>query len=452
METGSTGEHRSGVKATEDIGSPTKKPVVGKDHSAAGHVLGMKMGLLRRLGSWAVEHKREIFWGLLFAWVMARFVFPPVHPPYYIRVVERSTNDEITANRLQDLERNWPTDLMIGDVPVKISVEKLQGGADEQDEAKKVAERLASAEDTLMVIGDLTTGVTRGSLPVYMESKPPVPYISTTASADALCHNCDDKHSLPFLQLSPTNKSEAESMLLWAQQKQKSRCLVVTDGSPAATDYSTELGADLSEAAEADASQRVRIVATFPLGLEKLPSKEDFNKWNVDCVLYAGHADTAGTLWGLIGDKGKLATQSNLLVVFSDGVVTGQHDFGLSYFTYAADAVDAADAHNLRYLDDAVQVAGSLVKDLNRRGGDISFRFRSLLHFEKVTSARINLARIMEENSINRTWYTCHSRPDDRCVFWEDDYRRANGLFHVWQLNGKMMDVDGWHRPKPPRK
>lgn len=447
MESESTRE-QSANGAPDGSESRMKEPAVGEDHSGSRHMPEVKRGLLLGIGRWALRHKGEILWGLLFAWVMARFVFPPAHDPYYIRVVERSTNDEATEERLHNLAEQW----LIGDVPVKLIVVKLEetDPEKEKEEAKRKAEELANGNDTLMVIGDLTTGVTRQSLPVYMAAKPPVPYISTSASADELCRDCLVRRFLPLLQLSPTNRSEADSMLLWAQEKQKTRCLIVVDGNAAATDYSKELGDDLSKAAD-DASKKVRIVSTITLGTEKLPSLEDFKAWNPDCVLYAGHADTAGTLWGLI-DKWQLVNRSNLLMVFSDGVVAGQHDFGSSYFTYAADAADAADAQNTLYVADAVRIAGALLQDLNRRGGDISFKFRSLLHLENVESARSNIVRIMEENSENRTYYPCFgSSPDHHyCIF--SGNQRDNGLFHVWRLNGKMTDVDGWHQPRRSAK
>jgi len=426
-------------------GSPASATdsIDNKGRSRSVHAIAAKGRLFRGLGGWAFEHKWEIFWGLLFAWVMARFVFPPPHDPYYIQVIERSKddpNDDVTVKRLHQLaEQKWT----LGDVPIELKIVQLQEHTDsdrQKEEAKQVAETLAHAKDTLIVIGDVPTGLTKQSLPIYMGAKPPVPYLSTTASADGLCQQCPATPFRPLLQVSPMNSNEAFSMLLWARQNQKSRCLVVTDQSPAAVDYATELANDLSNASS-DALKDVSVVHEYRIGNGPPPSEEEFQAWKADCVLFAGNAGAASTLWNLIRGR-------NMLTVFSDGVVNshggrGITDLGSSYFTYAA---DVADVQNTVYVDDAVEIATSLLQDLNRKGGNISYRLRSLLHVENVESARDNLARIMEENSKNRTYYHCSSNPDGLCIF--SGNQRANGLFHVWQQDGKMKDVDGWHQPR----
>ena len=122
---------------------------------------GFRGELSRRLTTWVIAHKGELFWGLLFAWVMARFVFPPPHDPYYVDLIERSTSAGVTEEQFHHPNARW----MVGDVQVRLRVVNLQktDPDQEKEEAKQKAKELAAAKDTLMVIGDLTTGVTRQS-------------------------------------------------------------------------------------------------------------------------------------------------------------------------------------------------------------------------------------------------------------------------------------------------
>jgi hypothetical protein len=399
-----------------------------------------------RLRKWASEHKWEIFWGLLFAWFMARFVFPPDHKPYLIRVIEYSGIDEATAEKFKDLGREWNDNPpRLGDVPVRLELITANDGALAQK-----AESLARDEDTLLVIGHLPTGLTKKALLTFMLASPPIPYIATTASADNLCEECDHSKFLPWLQPSPSNTKEAESMLLFAKQHDKDDCLVVIDQSSEAEGYSDELADDIGKLAK---SQHVRIVNTYKLGKGPLPSEGDLEKLNPNCVLYAGNADIALTAWHW------LSPRIQWLVV-SDGVIetneVGEVAALPTDTVFFAYATNAADASKSVYASDAVGIARTLIEDLNRRGGEVSYRLRALIHFERVQSARHNLYLVMRENSENRAWYTCSSSWDHVCIF--EGNHRENGLFHVWQ-QGKpnsaegelsMKDIDGWHPPERP--
>jgi hypothetical protein len=396
-----------------------------------------------KLKKWASEHKWEIFWGLLFAWVMARFVFPPDHKPYWVRVLEYRAIDAATVKQFEALRLEWNDNPpRLGDVPVRLELITADDSA-----LKQQAEKLTHDEDTLLVIGHLPTGLTKQSLLSFMRASPPIPYIATTASADNLCDNCDNSHFLPWLQPSPSNTKEAESMLLFAKQQGKSRCLIVTDQSPPSEEYSDELAKDISNLAK---SRDVSIVNTYKMGAGPLPSESDLQQLNPDCVLYSGNADIALTLWRWLASR-------NQWLLLSDGVVETDKLGELAtlptdsvFFTYAT---NAADATKSVYASDAVGIARTLLDDLNRRGGSLSYRLRALIHFEGVQSARYNLNLVVKDNAENRSWYACNSSWDHVCTFERN--RRKNGLFHVWQQYDtnhagalSMKDIDGWHPPE----
>ena len=77
-------------------------------------------------------------------------------------------------------------------------------------------------------------------------------------------------------------------------------------------------------------------------------------------------------------------------------------DFAPVRFTYQTDAV-----HYNNYTDvyglDAFAIAGQLIGDLDRRGGDLRYALKSALHLHSVNDARRSLVQVMEDNArINR--------------------------------------------------
>jgi hypothetical protein len=394
-----------------------------------------------RIKKWASEHQWELLWGLFFAWLIGRVVYPPEHRPYWVRVLQYSATDDATAARFKALKWRWNENPpRLGDVPVRLELI----AADDATLEQKV-EKLANDDETLLVIGHLPTSLTRKHLLTFMREHPPIPYIATSASADNLCENCGAQF-LPWLQPSPSNTKEAESMLLFAKQQGKGDCLLVADQSPTAAEYSDELAKDISDSAR---SRDIRIVDTFKVGVGPLPSESDVQRLNPDCILYAGTTDIALTLWRSLPPR-------NQWLLVSDGVIENSKLGELArfstdsvFFTYASNAADAAKSV---YASDAVGIASELLEDLNRRGGDLFYRLRALTHFESVQSARHNLYLVMRDNSENRAWYACSSSWDNVCIFERN--RRTNGMFHVWQQDDpehkgelSMTDIDRWHPP-----
>jgi hypothetical protein len=414
---------------------------VAKEVNARAHEPPRRSGMLRK---WVSEHKWEIIWGLVFAWLIGRFVFPPEHKPYRVQILEYKGIDEGTARHFKVLRRDWNDNPpSLGDVPVLMEITDVDDTG-----LEKTAEQIAEDASTLLVIGHLPTALTKRALVQFMHSNPPIPYVATTASADDLCEHCDNSKFLPWLQPSPSNTKEAESMLLFARQRGKNQCLVVTDQSALSEGYSDELANDIKKLAQ---SRNVRIVNTYKMGAGSLPSEEDLKKLDPDCVLYAGSADIALTLYGLLPEKYQW-----LLV--SDGVVETDKLGELSklpansvFFAYATTAADAARSV---YAGDAVGIARTLIGDLNRKGGSIAYRLRATFHLESVRSSRLNLDLVMQENADNRAWYACNSSWDHVCIFQRN--KRENGLFHVWQVDDanqiknelSMRDIDGWHPPE----
>ena len=425
-------------------------------------LLGNARQRLREVRDWVTEHSSEIIYAIVFAivfaWPAARFIDPPKHDPYIIHVVESAVTDYETKKVFEGLVRKWSTNPpMIGDAPVQLRLTTLR--EDTPGTAVLTAEEILRAPDTLMVIGHLPSGLTEASLPVYLGARPPVPYISTTASDDDLLAQCDAKcygndAFVPLIQSAPTNSDQGESAVRFAIQNGKRHFLIVTEEDPESDTYLSGMVAAYRRAVyNVYKGMGATVVGNTKIGAP--PSERQIKEWNPDCVLYAGRAGAALTLLHSLTGK-------NLLVVFSDAVIETRvsddklMDFTAARFTYPADAADY-NRHINVYGVDAVSIAEQIIGDLNRRGSDLRNRLKSLVHIETVLDARRNLVRVMEENSDSRTWYACET--GTACVFDKHTrpngmyyVTRFNGMFHVWQLRGgggsEMSDIDGWHPPK----
>jgi ABC-type branched-subunit amino acid transport system substrate-binding protein len=145
---------------------------------------------------------------------------PPKHEPYKVHLVESSQTDDDTQQMFDTLAKRWNVQPpMLGDVPIQLEIYKLQ--EDSFEAAKREAEALINNPNTLMVIGHLPSGLTEESLPIYLRAKPPVPYISTTASDDDLLAQCKDTcgdatHFAPLIQPSPRNVDQGASAVRFA--------------------------------------------------------------------------------------------------------------------------------------------------------------------------------------------------------------------------------------------
>jgi hypothetical protein len=448
---------------------PTPPETTPKPTTAAAERNGNRV--LRKLWSssfrgakgWTRHHRVEVFWAVVFSVIAGWVLAPPPPQPYTIYIVADARTDQETMAAFEMLEQNFQSDaLSIGDVPVRVKIEKL----DESTSAIDKANDLVNRPDTLLVIGHMPSAPIEDSLLVYFQAGPPVPVLSTTASDEDLLIKCrqqrgacfQDGWFAPLLQLSPTNKEQGRSAIRFAIQKHKKRFLIVTELDFDKDGYTKDLVQAYDDAIKETNNQLggdsdgLAIVGKYKL--DHLPNKEKLARLRPDCVLYAGELDTAHDL---------LSTFSGAepMVILSDATLESRltdnalGDFTLASFTYQTDAADYNNHTNI-YGRDAYWIARQLIGDVNKRGGDWRYWLKSLLHFHSVKDARRNLVRIMEENSASRTWY--RGFPDQREIgttYVFNQEKRVDGMFHVWQLNkqatkpgSEMLDVDNWHPPK----
>jgi ABC-type branched-subunit amino acid transport system substrate-binding protein len=467
----------------------------GEPHTASTEVRHFKRLIrwIRRVGRREARdirrHKVEIVWALLFAvpaaWLAARLIDPPEHPPYKIHVVEAADTSDETRLLFEALAQKWPHSVRsMGDVPVQLQTTILSDSNEESARAK--AEELVRAPDTLMVIGHLPSRLTEASLPVYMKARPQIPYISTAASDDDLLAQCKPGEVavngfVPLIQPSPRNEDQGRSAVNYAVQKRKKRFLLVKDRDD--DPYADSL---FRAWRMAITNNRGNAAEVGKFSLSSPPTDQQLQVWEPDCVLYAGDAHGAHTLINILANSESITRQlagqeEPLLAILADSVVESRRQDrvlnGLAevwpahpvntgpprpvaklLFTYATDAHDN-NHHDDEYAKDAVMIADQLIADLSERGGDLRYRLRSILHYENAEDGRRNLVRIMSENAHMRSWYPCTS---GQCVFSKFEgtegmfhATRRNGMFHVWEIRpgasveqASMEDVDGWHPPR----
>jgi hypothetical protein len=460
-----------GPNNSEDAGhnpTSTEKAVGDQRDSDSAHMLEALKKRFRSVRGWAARHRCEIFFAFIaavpLAWLGAVWFVPP--NPYKVVLLTFDSKYRChDPDADPPCEVKWPgrDHLTIGRYPVVLQILRL---GDEKDDNKKrrqiavsKAKDLVRSPDTLMVIGDLESTPTQASLAVYLEADPPLPYVSTTASGDNLlppdCPRCSDENKVAaFLQTSPTNKDEADSAYRYAKQvlqKDPLTFFVVTEDAinDATNDqYSSNLYNDfINRLSSADAH--------FEYTLESLSEHiQDLQTWKPDCVFYIGTAGTATKLMKILAGRVRLVILSDEIVTQASGM--GElESFPSAVFTYAADAADYNESNHV-YQEDAIEIAGQLVSDLQTRGGDVWYQIRSLTHSESVESARQNLVQVIKDNSANNKAYDhCASAVDNVCVFARvptNPIQRQNGLFHVWKVDSydksKMRDIDEWHRPR----
>jgi len=422
----------------------------------------------RSAAGWAQHHKSEVVWAAIFAVIVAWLLSPPQPRPYTIYVVADSRTESSAMTALESLVRNSPSDaLNLGDVPVQVKIEKLD--SPEPSAAKAKANELINRPDTLLVIGHLPSSLIEQSLVSYFQSDPPVPVLSTTASAEDLLVACrqfgnacfQDGWFAPLLQLSPTNKEQGLAAIRFAAQNKKKKFLIVTEREVDRDDYTKDLIQAYHHAIDEqnrqlDSQHSLKIVGNYTL--DHLPAKGILLQSQLDCVLYAGELEAAHGLLHVFPNPQPMVilSDSTLESRLSDNAL---NEFTPARFTYQTDASDYNNHTNV-YGVDAYWIARQLIGDLNKRGGDWRYWTKSLLHFHSVKDARRNLVRIMQENSISRTWYRGspyqgQGGGEMGMTYVFDNGKRVDGMFHVWQLNtnagkpgSEMEDIDNWHPPK----
>jgi len=456
--------------------------------------LGAAQSLLARFRLWARHHGGELLWAAVFALVFgvplalyfAKYFIDL--PPYRIYVVAGSH----FLTKSKNLERNTEfqfksspelSGLNVDGVAVQLVVVPLKD--DEPETARSTARDLVGKSDTLLVIGHLDSELTEKSLPTYFKARPQVPFIASVQTDDNLLNKAllvkecegpdfacyDGLKSVPYLQLSPTNKEQAHWAVQFAAQNHRHHFLVVESDNTSNATYSQSLAVDYKKAIE-ELILNDPGVTKYSLSWEETTReilREDLRDEDIDCVLYAGGLDDAPLLLKRIVDAendGKQdrklvvgAAAGAVMVILDDSVVEDRLE-DIKFDVSGVNITNQTDADDYRsgvsvYGLDAVAIAAQLVKDLNTRGLDFNYRLKAFFRLQDGADVRRNLVRVMQDNLTYRSSYFGATRtaisPSSPTVYAFDQYTRSNGMFHVWERTGfRSDDVDRWHPPRAP--
>jgi hypothetical protein len=403
---------------------------------------------LLKLRQWALRNWKELWWALVFAIVCAfavEFGKDTWRGPsaYKVYLVGNLADREIQSvfNSFQRAAEK--SQLEINGVPIQFELKNDQG---DSAVAKRIADGLASAPDTLAVIGHVLSQQTKAAIPSYMAVDPRVPVIATTETDDdllSLCPSCNQGF-VPLIQMAPTNKAQSETAVRYATEHDRRRFLLVSELNGDNNDYVQNLMKDFREALKSYAYKGAVKVGEVSMGQPL--SKESLHNWNPDCILYAGEHETAMTL---ISSLRSFVPPNGITVILSDSSVdrdlqNRENNTATQIrYTYSSDAYYFSKDLNV-FGQDAFAILRSLISDSDAEQHDLSERIHKMLGMNRVKDARTDIINHMKGNGNHGIAYTGIS--GDTYKFF--GYHRE-ALFHVWEVrNGVVFDVDGWHPPK----
>jgi len=404
-----------------------------------------------RLRDWLLENKRELLVALALAIVCAIAIEIGKggwHGPetYKIYLVGDQGNPEINAVYKPFLDLAAHIRLEINGVPVEVKVKNDLGSP---KTAVEIAKELRDQPDTLLIIGSVRTQETKEALPYYMDAIPQIPVITTTESDDDLlgsCLDCDEQEYVPLLQLSPTNRIQAESAIRYAKERGRKRFLLVSEENSQNPSYSTNLVSDFRTAIQTYAGQGLILVGEVHMG--QPPTLESLKLAKPDCVLYAGESGTAHALADALADYRKdPGVHAEMTLILSDASVMpglkddSMNEFKSVFYTFASDAAFYRRNVNV-FGEDAFAIVSQLLATDDGTSEDLMERLRKFVGMRRVGDARKDIIRRMKRNILVGSAYTGESGERYQFV----GYQRQGALFHVWSVeDGKVADVDGWH-------
>lgn len=171
--------------------------------------------------------------------------------------------------------------LQLGEVSLRVASEDDHG---DPAEAERIAAKLASNEDTLLVIGHTSSTQTKVALPYYLEAKPPVPVILTVETTSNLAPSKVGRTSYdPIFRLSPTDDRQAHSVAEFIKNGQAVWVVEDLDN----TVYSKSLATAFIR--EAQKKEKVVLWSTNI----SPPTAQAVHDLHIDWVFFAGRREDA---------------------------------------------------------------------------------------------------------------------------------------------------------------
>lgn len=376
---------------------------------------------------------------------------------YRVYVIGNFSNSQDGSGQVRDGFREREGALTID--KVKIEIEARDDHNDPQY-AQKLSAELAAADDTLMVVGHMSSTQTRAALPNYLQqAEPPIPVILTTETNPQLLLSEGPEQRdhfgqlLPVFRLSPTDDKQAEAAALFAIQERKAKaCWVVEDTSNPV--YSKYLAIEFIR----EVQERGSSVVLWSTN-NAVPSVETFKALKTDCVFFSGGWSNSLILIHQVRAMSRSANLPMPTVILTDAsvekslVTQGGPDVQGVYLVYPlrADESGGGDQGNRLYGRDARAVVESLIEEANRnfkelrgRRGPLSYRVRSLLGMHRISDARQVLIQLMTSKMAGDK--RDFMLPGGRKTRFGPGMKNEMARFHVWTIQGDGFR-DAWSPP-----
>jgi len=319
---------------------------------------------------------------------------------------------------------------------VNIEIKRIDDRGD-PDNAKLISAKLAKANDTLMIIGHMSSTQTKMALSNYLEKNPPIPVILTKETNPFLIPESPGTKYYPLFLLSPTDEKQARKAATFAIERGGTTFWVIEDTSNAV--YSHYLACEFI----AEVQQKMGSVVLWTLN-NWAPSSAILEELKIDCVFFAGGWPQALIL---IRQINILTSENKPMIILSDGCANnclldqGKNDVNGVYLTHPLSAEQFSGKYTI-YGECACKIAKELINEANnnftkviKSQRRVSYFFKWLLNMHRISDARYVLNEVMEDAVTEPSTKFYCLLEEDGFIFERRGVRKG-ATFSVWHIEG----------------
>jgi ABC-type branched-subunit amino acid transport system substrate-binding protein len=286
---------------------------------------------------------------------------------------------------LKDIDPN----LEIDNVKINFKYQEAQEG-----EAQTIAAQLASKDDTLLVVGHLSSTATKNALPQYMHVDPPIPVILAAETNPQLLPPDNESTYYPVLQISSTDEVQAKRAAAFAKSQSAQSVWVVEDVvvNPV---YSHYLAKEFVKQIHLLQSSKDQSPKVLLWTTNQSPSANAISALNIDFVFFAGSWSSALILTRQINEVWKHGKKPHILLsswCTNDELINeGGSDVDGVFLTYPTQA-NSFNAEGYGYWGrHAYKLTAKLIQEANnkfeylvRKHGWLGYTAHRWLHVHRV--------------------------------------------------------------------
>jgi branched-chain amino acid transport system substrate-binding protein len=395
--------------------------------------------------------------GLIGTVILGRIVNGIIKPhSYYVYFVgpfdekldKTSPADDPVLNIWTALEAGAQPLESLDDVPIKL-VRKNDFG--DERTAERISVELAKRNDTLMVVGHLTSTTTHAALPAYLkQASPPIPVLLTTETNPDLLPPVDpnSEEYQPVYRLSPTDDQQARFAACVVRQ-QGAKAIWVVEAGPNRL-YSRYLAQEFIQSVQENSPDSK--VLLWSTSLDR-PAVDAIEALKIDWIFYAG--DWRNALVLLRQLKSVSARKEILKVILSDGAMDARlprfggqevnqnvyltfpipfqrfHDQG-GYAVYGKDARD--------FVTYTIRQTQANFDELAGAGRDFRRALNRILGLKRGADARNAIGSFMRRSAKAGGMFPLADKTN---IKFDENGAAQNRSFSLWQIkNGAFAGAE----------